>query len=96
MENLDPNTIIAICAFMGVQFGIIYFLLTFTKGSIEKDIAQLETKLEKRIDSLEAGQAKLEAGQAKLEAGQAKLAADLDKMFGLIKEIVKNPSNKRP
>ncbi len=50
MGSLDlvVATVIAVCSLLGFQFGLIYFLLN----------AKI-TPLEKRIDNLEAGQAKI-------------------------------------
>ncbi len=73
-------TIIAFSAIVAV-FGKAVSLML---GPVQKDIEHLKGGQAK----LESGQAKLESGQAKLEAGQAKLEARLDRVEGLLRELL--------
>ena len=66
-------------AFLGFQFGIMYFLLNALITPIKKDIFKLET----RMDRLETRMDKLETRIAKLEDGQARIEALLKKSLGV-------------
>ena len=59
MKNTDTGTIIAVCALMTVLFGIIQLSV----WPIKKDISKIEI----RMDKLEAGQAKLSEDMAELK-----------------------------
>ena len=84
MENLDTLFAagIFLLAFLGFQFGIIYFLLNALIAPVKKDISKLEAGQAK----LEANQAELVANQARLEANQAELVARLGRIEALLKK----------
>ena len=52
----------------------------FDNTVTKDDLKELEERVDKRFDRLEAGQGKLKAKQGKLEAGQDKLEAGQDKL----------------
>ncbi len=74
--SIVVGTVIAVCSIIGIQFGVIYFLLN----------AKINP-LEKRIEGLEAGQANLEKGQANLEKGQKDIFKLLGKVLDVKKEL---------
>ena len=81
-QGLHTPTIIAICAFLGVLFGIMYFVINASTGPINKSITKLETGQAQLKADLESVKTQLKDGQAQLDA---KIEAGLNELKQLIK-----------
>ncbi len=69
------GTVIAVCSVIGIQFGVIYFLLNSKIEPVKQDIAKIEIRLDK-----------LEVRMGKLEVRMDNIEAKLDTLLALIKK----------
>ncbi len=109
LDSIHPESVISVCAFLAVIFGVMYFLINASKDALEKQMTRMGSELKEnqaRMESqIKENQARMESqikeNQARMESelkeNQARMESELKenqvRMESQIKDNQKNIKN---